>query len=252
MSVDKATPATPPPSRSAAESSRDLLRAALKGALATLEVGSGAPYASLVTTATDPDGTPLFLVSRLAVHTRNLLGDQRASLMIDGSGLDGDPLAGGRVTLIGKVHPTASPTARHRFLARHPGAEMYVDFADFGFFAMDVERAHYIGGFGRIVDLAREALILPLDGAEPLLAAEADILAHMNVDHASAVRLYATALLGEPDGDWRMIGIDPEGCDLVLRGSCRRLVFDHRVTTPNDARRAFRDLSDRARLLQGT
>lgn len=236
----------------AAEASRALMRRALKGALATLEPGSGVPYASLVTVSTEPDGTPLLLLSRLAVHTRNLLADPRASLMIDGTGLDGDPLAGGRVTLVGTLRPTASDTARRRFLARHPGAEVYVDFPDFRFFAFAPERAHYIGGFGRIVDLGRDELVRSVAGSEALVAAEAEIVAHMNADHADALRLYATALLGAPDGDWRMTGIDPGGCDLVAGGHCLRLDFDERLRGPGDARRVLSDMSMRARRPRST
>lgn len=235
------------PEPSAAETSRDLVRRALKGALATLEAGSGVPYASLVTVATEPDGTPLLLLSRLAVHTRNLAADPRASLMIDATGLDGDPLAGGRVTLIGEMRPTGSATARRRFLARHPGAAMYVDFTDFQFYALQLQRAHFIGGFGRIVDVGGPDLRISLAGAEALLAAEPEIVEHMNRDHADALALYATRLLGAGDGDWRMTGIDPEGCDLVSAGHCLRLPFGDRLTLPDDARKAFRRLSAKAR-----
>ena len=232
---------------SAAEASRGLVRSALKGALATLEPGSGLPYASLVTVATEPDGTPLLLLSRLAVHTRNILADARASLMIDGTGLDGDPLAGGRVTLIGRVEPTGSPTARGRFLARHPGAAMYVDFTDFRFFALRPERAHFIGGFGRIVDLPANDLVHPVHGAERLVEAEAEIVAHMNEDHADTLRLYATALLDGPDAEWRLIGVDPDGCDLLADGRGLRLAFPQRCESPFKVREAFRALAEQAR-----
>ena len=38
-------------------------------------------------------------------------------------------------------------------------------FPDFGFWTLEVEGAHYIGGFGRIFDLAPDELLVPLDGA---------------------------------------------------------------------------------------
>src|SRR4051812_31295112 len=78
---------------------RSLVRAALKGSLATLDKSTGHPYASLALTATDVDGTPILLISRLALHTQNLGKDARASLLIDGTGNDADPMAGARVTL---------------------------------------------------------------------------------------------------------------------------------------------------------
>ena len=67
-----------------------------------------------------------------------------------------------------------------------------------------VEGAHYIGGFGRIVDLKPEHLLVDTTAAEKLLAAEAEILEHMNEDHTDAVELYATALKDARPGPWRM------------------------------------------------
>ena len=219
------------------DAARDLLRSALKAALATLDRTSGYPYASLVTIATEPDGAPLLLISKLALHTQNLAADGRASLMIDGTSPVGDPLAGGRVTLIGRAEITDSPTARPRYLARHPHAAMYADFPDFAFYKLSIERAHFIGGFGRIVDLSPADILVDLTGAEALVGAEGDIIAHMNEDHADAVRLYATRLLGARDGDWRMVGIDPQGLDLILDGEARRLSFASRITAPDEARK---------------
>jgi putative heme iron utilization protein len=220
-----------------AASAKSLLRSALKGSLATLERDSGHPYASLVLTATDSDGSPLLLISRLALHTQNLGTDARASLLIDATGTQFDPMAGARVTLIGSARPTSSPTARARFLARHESARGYADFPDFAFYALTIESAHYIGGFGRIVDLPASDLLTPLEGAEALIEAEPGIVAHMNEDHADAIELYARRLLGAAPGAWRMTGIDPEGCDLVLGAKGLRLPFGTRITNAGDARK---------------
>jgi heme iron utilization protein len=219
-----------------APEARSLLRTALKGSLATLRKASGHPYASLVLTATDTDGTPLFLISRLALHTQNLSADSRASLLIDGTGTDADPMAGARITLIGSVRPRQSATARARFLARHPSAAGYADFPDFAFYALKLESAHFIGGFGRIVDISANDLVLPLAGAEALVDAESGIVSHMNEDHADAIELYATRLLGAAPGAWRMTGIDLEGCDLVLGARGLRLPFASRITNATAAR----------------
>jgi hypothetical protein len=220
-----------------AEEARDMVRAALKGSLASALKPTGHPYASLLLTATEPDGAPIFLISKLALHTKNLSGDARASLLIDGTGTDADPMAGGRITLIGEAHPTISATARRRFLARHPAAEGYADFPDFSFYAFDIASAHFIGGFGRIVDLKRDELLIDVAGAEALIEREADITSHMNEDHADAIELYATRLLGAVPGAWRMSGIDPQGCDLVLGSRALRLPFETRITNAEEARR---------------
>ena len=120
MPVDAPPPSAPAKPIEPAAAPRRLVRTALKGSLATLDRETGHPYASLVLVATEPDGAPTFLISRLALHTRNLEKDPRASLLIDGTGGLGDPLGGGRLTLIGTAQRSATETARRRFLARHP------------------------------------------------------------------------------------------------------------------------------------
>jgi putative heme iron utilization protein len=219
-----------------APASRQLMRTALKASLATLDRATGHPYASLVLVATEPEGSPIFLISRLALHTRNLEADPRASVLIDGTGGLGDPLTGGRVTVTGLVKPTASPTARRRFLARHPGAQGYAGFPDFSMYALEIAGAHYIGGFGRIVDLAPADLLTVVADAGPLVDGEPGIIQHMNEDHADAIALYATALADGAPGAWRMSGIDPAGCDLLHGTNAARIEFPHRVRAPDEAR----------------
>lgn len=241
---------TRPGQPSAADAARRIMREALKAALATLEAGTGIPYASLVTVAHDVDGSPLLLLSALALHTRNLEADARASLLFDASGSTGDPLAGGRVTVIGRVAKVGSEArgrSRARFLARQPSAEMYAGFADFAFWRLAVERAHYIGGFGRIVDLSSTEILSDVTGATALLAAEAEILTHMNEDHADAVQLFATRLAHAPAGDWRMTGIDPAGVELSDGERGIWLPFENRITTAKEAREALVSLTNRAR-----
>lgn len=230
---------------------RDIVRIARKAALGTLDRTSGHPYASLVTVATEMDGTPILLISRLALHTQNIAADARASLLFDASGADGDPLAGGRVTIVGRARTTSDASARRRFLARHPEAEMYADFPDFAFYELEVERALYIGGFGRIVPLERSGIVIDVADAASLSQAETEIIAHMNDDHADALLLYATRLAGAPEGAWRMTGIDPEGCDLIFGGDSRRIGFAEPVTTPALARKELARLAAQARAVSG-
>lgn len=242
--TNSATPQEPTPRPRDAQlppgaASRALMRQALKASLATLDASSGHPYASLVTIATDVDGTPLFLISKLALHTQNIAADARASLLFDGTSPAGDPLAGGRVTLAGRAVPTQRTSARARFLARHPLARGYADFPDFAFYELAVERAHFIGGFGRIVDLKASDILIDTADASALIDAHADIVEHMNDDHAAAVELYATELAGEAGGPWLLTGVDPEGFDMACDGKTCRLAFAQRVTTPDAARQEF-------------
>ncbi len=143
------------------EVAKSLIRAAFKGALATIDSAAGGPYASLVLVATTQAGAPIFLLSRLALHTRNLLVDPRASLLIDGTDAAGDPMAGGRVSVSGTIVISTDQHGRERFLARHSAAGAYADFADFSFYTLTIERAHLIQGFGRIIDIRGRDLLDP-------------------------------------------------------------------------------------------
>jgi len=225
---------------------KKLLREGRSGALATLMPGSGDPYCSLVNFATAADGAPLLLISKLAVHTRNVLADPRVSLMID-ERKAGDPLEGARVMLMGTATATDDPQVRARYLARQPEAEMFAGFADFSFYRIGLKSAHLVAGFGRIVDLKPEDILTPVDDAAELVGAEARILEHMNADHADACRLYATKLLGAPDGDWRCAGCDPEGLELQCGRMALRLPFPQRIRSPGVLRQVLKQLADEAR-----
>ncbi len=227
--------------------SRAIMRRALKASLATLDRETGDPYASLVTIAAQSDGTPLTLISTLAEHTKNILKNPRASLLFDETGGLGDPLEGARVSVFGRMEKVSDPSARARFLSRHPSAEIYADFQDFAFYALKIEGAHFVGGFGLITDLSADELTTDVSDAAALIGAEADIVEHMNSDHGDAVALYAAKLLGAPPGDWRFVSCDPLGCDLVLAQTGLRLDFPHRVTTPQAVRKALVELSQSAR-----
>jgi putative heme iron utilization protein len=225
---------------------KKLLREGRSGALATLMPGSGDPYCSLVNVATAADGAPLLLISRLAVHTKNVLADPRVSLMID-ERKAGDPLEGARVMLMGTAAVTEDADARRRYLDRQPEAEMFAGFADFAFYRVALKSAHLVAGFGRIVDLKPQDILTETGDASELVAAEPDILAHMNGDHADAVRLYATKLLGAPDGEWRCVGCDPEGLELQHGRTALRLPFPQRVRAPGVLRQVLKQMAEQAR-----
>jgi putative heme iron utilization protein len=224
---------------------KKLLREARSGALATLIPGSGDPYCSLVNVATSVDGAPLFLLSSLALHTKNIMADPRVSLMLD-ERKEGDPLEGARVMLMGKCAKTDF-TAAQPYLRRHPEAEMFANFGDFAFYRMEISRTHLVAGFGRIVDVRPEDLLADVSDAKALIESEMDAITHMNADHADACRLYATKLLGGPDGDWRCVGIDPEGLELQQGRTALRLPFPRRVTAPGQLRAILKQLAEQAR-----
>jgi len=230
---------------------KTLLRATRAGALATIDRNTGHPFASLVNVATDVDGSPLILISRLSTHTANLENDGRASLLLASVGR-GDPLAYPRLTVLGAFASIArqdagEPRLRRRFLGRHPKSELYAGFADFAFWRLKTVSAHLNAGFGRAADLKAVDVLADVSGAENLIEAEAGAIAHMNADHAEAVKLYATKLLGAEEGAWRLTGLDPEGVDLALGDATLRLPFPERVTTADALRKVLVDLAAKAR-----
>ncbi|MGH7089175.1 MAG: HugZ family protein, partial [Stellaceae bacterium] len=145
------------------------------------------PYASLVLVAFDTDLSPLLLISTLAEHTRNLARSPRASLLFDATQGLADPLTGARVTLVGEAARVENERLMARYVARHPSAELYKGFRDFGLWRLAPARAHLVAGFGRIHWLDAVALRPPAAAAAAIAAAEPSILAHMNDDHAATI-----------------------------------------------------------------
>ena len=150
-----------------AAAATSLWRKARQASLATVS-GDGMPFNSWAGVAPDPrTGTLVLLLSDLAVHTTNLKGDPRTSLLIVGSGADigdapsdtragadDDPLTLPRLTLVGDVTLAGDPDiAAPVYLDRHPGAADYAGFGDFRFYRFAPQSAHLVAGFGRIADI---------------------------------------------------------------------------------------------------
>jgi heme iron utilization protein len=243
----------PTPDFDAARLARSLLRRSRQGALATLMPTSGDPYCSLVNVASHPDGSPILLISRLALHTRNLLADDRISLMLD-ERAEGDPLEGSRIMLAGRAEQAGGDAAailRRRYLNAHPSAEAFVNFKDFSFFRIRPSGAHLVAGFGRIVDLKPEQFLTDISDAASVLEAEQGAIDHMNADHRDAMDLYATRLLGAESADWHCTGVDPDGMDLQAGKTTLRLEFPQRILTPAALRQKLKQLADQARTAAG-
>jgi putative heme iron utilization protein len=231
------------PTPTHAERARTLVSRISTGTLCTLaHEPEGYPYGSFVTVAFD-NGDPVFLISGLAEHTKNLERDPRASLLVAESGAD-DPLANGRVTILGLCARVAGDggSARAAFLAAHPNASYYADFRDFAFWKLGAASVRYIGGYGRMswVDEAEWRNAEP----DPLGAAAAGILAHMNADHADAMVLYCKAFSKATDVTAAsMTGVDRYGFDMSAKTSEGprpvRLAFATPVHTPDEVRAAL-------------
>ncbi|MGD1878900.1 MAG: HugZ family protein [Kiloniellaceae bacterium] len=234
---------------------RGLLRRARHGALATLDPADGSPLATRTGLACDMDGAPVFLTSTLSAHTQALLADPRCSLLLGEPG-KGDPLAHPRLTVIGTARRIAADDParerlKRRYLARHPKAELYVDFPDFSFWRLEVARASLNGGFGRAYAMAPNDVLSDMSGLDGLLASEGGAVDHMNADHGDAVELYARAFCKAVAGPWQLAGLDPEGLDLVLGDRVERLWFDTPLTAPDQMRPLLVRLAKDARTQLG-
>lgn len=214
----------------------------------------GFPYGSLVTLAIDDLGRPLFLLSKLAEHTQNLLARPEASVLVsEPLGSHDQPLALGRATIIGLCEPVPKEeqgAVRETFLAQQPSASYYVDFADFGFYRLEPRALRYVGGFGRMSWVSADDYRMA--EPDPLAAGAADILTHMNEDHADAVLAYARSLAGVAEATTAtMTAVDRYGFELATTTPAGpravRLAFDEPVTTSDEVRRAMIALVKRAR-----
>lgn len=194
------------------ERTRTLLAAADTGTLSTLALDpAGHPFGSVATYALDPDGAPLVLMSRMAEHARNLEADPRCSLLVTAPDADGaGRLAAARATLVGSMVPLpdeAQDAATTRYLQAHPGA-FWARFPDFAVHRLDVAAIRYVRGFGEMswVDPGDYADAAP----DPVAPAEADIVTHMNDDHADAMRAMVDHLL---DVEGEVTGVTMLSCD---------------------------------------
>ena len=233
-------PAVPEPTF--AERARTLAYLGRTGSLATLSRRHpGHPFASVMPYALDVGGRPLFLISAMAMHTQNLEADARASLLITQPGWTGDPLAAGRLTLIGEARPVPTgetPTARAAYLARHERARYWADFDDFSFWRLEVADLYFVGGFAAMdwVTAAEYARAHP----DPLADAAPGILEHMNRDHADALVEYARHFAGEVADEATMVAVDRLGFKLRVRQGERlssvRIAFPREVVTAEQSR----------------
>jgi putative heme iron utilization protein len=225
---------------------RRLIRTGRQATLATLDTETGGgPYASLTLAACGHDAAPLMLLSDLARHSRNLAADARVSLLFAKSSRDA--IAQGRVSVVGRADPCNDPLLKARFLARHANAQSFAQLADFRLYRVEVDSVHFVGSFGNIHTLERNEVVFDTSASGPLAAAEAEIIEHMNADHAESVNLYAHNLVGRPGMDWRLIGIDPEGIDLGRNDADARLDFNSVVNDPDEARATLVRLAHAAR-----
>jgi len=243
----------PPPEPSYAERARTLVHLARSGMLSTLSRRHpGHPFGSVMPYAPDPKSAPLLLISSMAMHTQNLEADAHASLLVTQPGWTEDPLAGGRVTLMGRaarVSDRERRAAREAYLARHSKAAFWVDFEDFAFWRLEVTEVYFVGGFAAMDWVTGEGYAAARP--DPLADAAEGILEHMNRDHAEALltlsRVHADAAAEEAT----MLSVDRLGFRVRIRSGERlhgaRISFPREITTAEECRSALIEMVRGAR-----
>jgi len=191
----------------------DLLHSVPDAALATHSTTlEGFPFASVAPFVTDAHHRPVFLLSGLAEHSRNLRANPRASLMIV------KPLGEGesaRVSLLGEVHPIAAePLLVERYLRYHPHAERFLQLGDFTFHRFEPAKVLTIGGFAKANWLEGSRLI-----EAPALTLD---------DEAALLAAYREA----PRADCRLRGADAFGADAIIDETPLRIRFASGPVTP--------------------
>lgn len=244
-------PAVPEPTY--AERARTLLYVGRVGSLSTLSRRHpGWPFGSVMPYGLDPGARPIFLISDLAIHTQNIAGDPRASLMVAQPDWSGDPLGGSRVTLMGNVSLVPAEErdqSRQLYLARYGTARYWVDFQDFAFYRMEVLEIYFVGGFGVMgwVSVDEYARAQP----DPLADAVPGILEHMNADHTDALILLARVFGGVDADEAKMISVDRLGFHVRLRKGDRvqgaRIPFLREVKSPPETRAVLVEMVHEAR-----
>jgi putative heme iron utilization protein len=219
---------------------RRVIRAAREATLATVSA-AGQPFAALVTPATAPDLAVLLFLSQLSGHTRHLMADPRCSLLFLGPASGPNPQKRPRVTITGVAERLEGKAAalKARWLARHPYAGRYADLPDFALWRVVPQEALYVGGFAMARRVPGSALRPEAGAVTALAAAEADILEHVNGEHADAVAVIARLLLRRAGRGWRMVGVDVDGCDFARGNQVARLAFPSPVADADGVRRAL-------------
>ncbi|MCA9264861.1 MAG: DUF2470 domain-containing protein, partial [Planctomycetales bacterium] len=236
-----------------AERARTLVELGGNSTLATISAKHpGYPFGSIMPYAADADGCPLFLISSMAVHTRNLNSDGRATLLITQHAA-GSPLGAGRVSLIGDVSKLEGEdqmqAAQSLYLAKHPESSQWLQYGDFSFYRLDVIDVYFVGGFGVMGWVRAEDYRAA--GPDPLCHVATSVIEHMNSDHADAVRLLGERSLGVKLRGAQMTSLDRLGFHLRAEteqgAKGTRVTFPEPVASSDEVRRVLVQMVQQAR-----
>lgn len=224
---------------------RNFLRANSVGVLATHSLDLvGYPFGSVTPYLVDKDGLPIIFISSLAQHTRNIEANNKVSLTIfDLKAQDVQESA--RLTWIGEATSLKEniEETRQSYVRYFPNSKTHLELSDFKFYQINLTRARFIGGFGKIAWIEPKDILLE----NALHRVETDILEHMNQDHLNTMKDYCQGLKNITVSEIKMIGIDTEGFDLLADGTRLRFTFEKPIVTAEDARAALVLMARKAR-----
>ena len=212
---------------------RQLLRSQHHGVLSTLSLKlEGFPFGSVVDYVADHEARPVFLISTLAEHTKNIEKDPRVSLVVydSTSTVQSSP----RLTFTGLAHQVDEhhfEQQKARYLRYFPESVQYLSL-DFSFYAIDPLQLRYIGGFGAAHWLSAANYLPP---RSTLAQSEADIITHMNQDHTENLRSYCRHYRGIDPQNVIMLGIDSDGSDVRADGQILRFEFNSPIVNAQSA-----------------
>jgi putative heme iron utilization protein len=234
------------PEPSLAERARTLASIARIGSLSTHSSRlSGYPFGSMMPFAIDDVGRPVFFISSMGMHTQNLQGDPRASLLITQPNVEEDPLGAARLTLVGTAKVAPAAEVSELYLSRFENARLWQDFTDFAYYRLEIEGIYFIGGFGVMgwIEPAEYGAASP----DPLSAIAPGVIEHMNSDHADALRRIAARYADEAPEEASMTEVDRLGFHVRLKTGDRihglRIAFPREVKSANEAREVFIEMS---------
>lgn len=137
----------------------ELLKNQAFGILSTTSVEvEGFPFGSVTPYALDSHYQPLIFISDIAQHTKNILQDNRVSLIVlenSWNSATQDPQKNGRVTLLGLVREVSESRAESgqlydQYFQKFPESASYRQAHGFSLFQIELVRIRFIGGFGKI------------------------------------------------------------------------------------------------------
>lgn len=227
-----------------AQKARTLFNTRCDGILSTHSTDlPGYPFGSITPYCLNRDGQAVILISTIAQHTRNIMADNKVSLIAYDPQVD-DTQAAGRITYIANAVHLDDEAMAERYYRFYPHSRNFHKTHDFNFYTLDFVRARYIGGFGDIYWIEKADFL----NANPFsFEEETNMIEHMNADHQDAINHYCDLFDIAYDGDNlpSLVGIDSEGFHLRIGGRLARIQFDSSINTPLEARQALVELARR-------